>query len=921
MKSKILALLLVLAGAFQAAAQGTAFTYQGRLNDAAGPANGTYDLRFKLFLDSFGNNQAGTTSLVNGHAVSNGLFTVTLDFGPGVFNGSNYWLEVDVKTNGGATYTSLNPLQPITPVPYAVFAENVVGGLAAGTYTNAVTLNNSANVISGSFYGNGTGISNVNAVTLNGVTAGAFWQLGGNNVAGGQFLGSTNNQPVEIWANGTRSFRVEPNTNGAPNVIGGAPINYVDPGIVGATIAGGGNVSGSFYLGGGSNHVAAIFGTIAGGRVNTVAADHAFIGGGISNSVQLTAYDSVIGGGVANVIATNSSESVLVGGTYNSIQLNSYYSVIGGGGANSIQTNSGVSVIAGGYANTIQANAGYSVVGGGYDNTIQTGSTYAHIGGGYFNNIQPGAYYSVLGGGYFNNIQSNAYYSFLGGGIGNTIQTNAGYSVLVGGNNNVIQTNASYSVLAGGRNNTIQTNANNAFLGGGQFNTIRSNAIYCVIGGGEVNTIQTNSSYTIIGAGYNNLAAGQASVLAGGYYNVNTGDLAVVSGGFLNLNSAQFGTVGGGASNTNSAYAGTVGGGVDNLSSGYGASVAGGQGNIATNTSDTIGGGSGNLSGGYISTVAGGYQNRALGDYSAIAGGGNNAATGPNAFVGAGAVNSAGGFYGAVVTGYGNIASGGYAMIGGGYSNVASGLYATVGCGYNNVASGQGATVAGGFQNTASGDYSFAAGRSAYVPSPRSFVWNSFPNPNYAVNSDEFQIFATNGFSVDYNTQLSGGGGSRWLYIGKGNVGFPGTPATISTWTGAYLSDGGSWTSASDRTKKGNFIDVDSLSVLGKVLALPIQTWNYTNEPAAIRHLGPMAQDFHAAFGLNGQDDKHIADVDEAGVALAAIQGLNQKEEEDRTFLKAKDTEIEELKAQNRDLSRRLSQLETLVSTLATRTP
>jgi len=149
---------------------------------------------------------------------------------------------------------------------------------------------------------------------------------------------------------------------------------------------------------------------------------------------------------------------------------------------------------------------------------------------------------------------------------------------------------------------------------------------------------------------------------------------------------------------------------------------------------------------------------------------------------------------------------------------------------------------------------------------------------------------------VDYNNE-NAGHGDRWVYIGKGSAGVLGTvPATISTWTTAYLSDGGAWTSASDRARKANFAAVDPRSVLENVATLPIQTWNYTNEPPTLRHLGPVSQDFHAAFGLNGGDDKHIADVDEAGVALAAIQGLNQKVEEQRTELNQKETEVTELK-------------------------
>jgi hypothetical protein len=79
--------------------------------------------------------------------------------------------------------------------------------------------------------------------------------------------------------------------------------------------------------------------------------------------------------------------------------------------------------------------------------------------------------------------------------------------------------------------------------------------------------------------------------------------------------------------------------------------------------------------------------------------------------------------------------------------------------------------------------------------------------------------------------------------------------------------------------------------------------WKYKVEPAGTKHLGPMAQDFHAAFGLNGADDKHIATVDEDGVALAAIQGLNQKLDE-------KDAEIQQLRQS-------VAELKKLVSVLA----
>jgi hypothetical protein len=77
----------------------------------------------------------------------------------------------------------------------------------------------------------------------------------------------------------------------------------------------------------------------------------------------------------------------------------------------------------------------------------------------------------------------------------------------------------------------------------------------------------------------------------------------------------------------------------------------------------------------------------------------------------------------------------------------------------------------------------------------------------------------------------------------------------------------------SDRNSKENFSEVDAREVLARVVGLPLQTWNYRSDELKVKHVGPVAQDFHAAFNV-GADDKHIATVDADGVALAAIQGL-----------------------------------------------
>jgi hypothetical protein len=107
----------------------------------------------------------------------------------------------------------------------------------------------------------------------------------------------------------------------------------------------------------------------------------------------------------------------------------------------------------------------------------------------------------------------------------------------------------------------------------------------------------------------------------------------------------------------------------------------------------------------------------------------------------------------------------------------------------------------------------------------------------------------------------------------------------------------------SDRNAKENFTALNARAVLEKVAGLPVTQWNYKTVGKSEQHIGPMAQDFHTAFGLAGNDDKHISVVDEGGVALAAIQGLNQKVDE-------KNTEIQ-------DLKQTVNELKKLVQTLA----
>ena len=161
-------------------------------------------------------------------------------------------------------------------------------------------------------------------------------------------------------------------------------------------------------------------------------------------------------------------------------------------------------------------------------------------------------------------------------------------------------------------------------------------------------------------------------------------------------------------------------------------------------------------------------------------------------------------------------------------------------------------------------------------------------------------------------TYVDGSDGNKWkLSYGltvapSGNVGIgtttPGSLLVVGNSGSPAYCNGTTWVNGSDRNSKEQFAPINPGEVLEKVSALPITEWKYKVEADGTRHLGPVAQDFHAAFGLNGSDDTHIATVDEGGVALAAIQGLNQK--------------LEETRAENAELKKELSDIKQLLARL-----
>jgi hypothetical protein len=350
----------------------------------------------------------------------------------------------------------------------------------------------------------------------------------------------------------------------------------------------------------------------------------------------------------------------------------------------------------------------------------------------------------------------------------------------------------------------------------------------------------------------------EGATIGGGKENAVHDDYSVVGGG-----SGNVAGVADGVSDTQNHA--TVGGGKNNEATGHNATVAGGSGNSA-DLDGTVAGGSGN-SAGVTGTVAGGEANTARGD-SAVGGGTANTAENGGA-VGGGSSNTAEK----------------HSVVGGGKNNVADGAIATVGGGKDNDANGRRATIPGGAGNYADGDYSFAAGREAVDNGKDGTIifgdstWNEV-TPD---RPDQFVVQAGGGATLYSSSDLSTG------------VDLP--------------AGGGSWSSVSARAAKTAVSPVDPQAVLSGVESLEVSTWEYDSEEDAV-HMGPMAEAFHQEFGL-GADRERIATVDADGVALAAVQGLAERLDEETRDLRAKN---ERLRERCSNLEARLDALEASAS-------
>ena len=380
----LLALLAGMAGAQspQGTPLGTAFTYQGQLKSNGAAYTGTCDLKFSLWDALSGGTQIGTSQTKTNIALTDGFFTVLLDYGAEHFQGDGRWLEIEVRCPAGVgNYTPLTPRQPLTALPYALYS--------AGS-----------------------------------------WQATGNTgtTPGTNYLGTSDNQALELKVDGTRALRLEPNGQ-SPNLLLGHSANWVTNGVYGAALGGGGS-------GGWPNRVTDAFGTVGGGEDNQAGnnlstvddASYATVGGGGAN--VSSGFFATIGGGEGNL--AGGAHATIGGGNQNNAA--NQFATVSGGQLNTASLQ--WATVGGGQGNSAGM---YSTVGGGGQNNASGISVT--IGGG-TSNSAPG-YTATVGGGYSNAASGN--YSTVAGGLSNV--TGGAFATVPGGNANLAE---GYSSFAAG---------------------------------------------------------------------------------------------------------------------------------------------------------------------------------------------------------------------------------------------------------------------------------------------------------------------------------------------------------------------------------------------------------------------------------------------------------------------------------------
>jgi hypothetical protein len=284
---------------------------------------------------------------------------------------------------------------------------------------------------------------------------------------------------------------------------------------------------------------------------------------------------------------------------------------------------------------------------------------------------------------------------------------------------------------------------------------------------------------------------------------------------------------------------------------------------------------------------------------------------------------------GAVSLGTGNTVTNGGAALGSGnntatgyvfgQSDTSSGMYATA-IGYSCNAAG-GFSLAMGYGSKTTGSSAIGFGNNCNATGNECIaIGNSSSatfNSDFAIGNN---VIASGGNSTALGNYASTNGQQGAVVIGDLSVLTLIKATALNTFNsrfaggynlysngaltaGVTLSSGaGSWTSVSDRRKKENLVAINTEDILQKIGAMPLTRWNYKAQPKEQQHVGPMAQDFWAAFHLDGQSDTTINSLDIDGINMAGIQALKNRTDEQQKIISEQQKAIDDLKKQNEQL-------------------
>ncbi|MFZ1701370.1 MAG: hypothetical protein WBO10_00175 [Pyrinomonadaceae bacterium] len=325
--------------------QSTAFTYQGSLTDGASPANGNYDLDFRLFSAASGGSQQGTTITANNVAVANGVFSVTLDFGS-QFPGANRFMEIRVRSAGGGAFTLLTPRQPVNSSPYSIKS------LTADTATNATQL---GGFDAAGFIRNGTGQQ-----------AASNFSISGNGTAGGTLRADIVRSDTQFNIGADRIL----SNAGSSNIFVGKNAGRDNTGSFNSFLgvdAGRDNTTGTYN---------SFFGAYAGQRTTT-GSSNAFFGAGAGLNNTSGASNSFFGtnaGSFNTIGSSNAFFGDLAGSNNTTGQNNAFFGYVAGQNTTTGASNAFFGVHAGQQNTTGGYNAFFGL-NAGNTNTTGIGNT------------------------------------------------------------------------------------------------------------------------------------------------------------------------------------------------------------------------------------------------------------------------------------------------------------------------------------------------------------------------------------------------------------------------------------------------------------------------------------------------------------------------------------------------------------------